>query len=120
MLQSLLNIARAAFLRDNRHRVAQAHTINNGLTGLDNRITAYLATLDQENMNQDDHRRLDEILTFCANITHAASITSNGLLGHTTTLRNNGWALTREHRKELPRTTERLTTHNPQTDAPVG
>src|SRR3546814_556283 len=56
MLQSLLNIARAAFLRDNRHRVAQAHTINSGLTHLDNRVTAYLATLDQENMNQDDHQ----------------------------------------------------------------
>src|SRR3546814_10586500 len=92
MRQSLLNIARAAFLRDNRHRVAQAHTINSGLTHLDNRVTAYLATLDQENMNQDDHRRLDEILTFSANITHAASITSNGLLGHTATLRTKGWA----------------------------
>jgi len=117
MLQTLLNIARAGYLRDNRHRVAQAHGINNGLTRLDNRITAYLATLDQESMNQDDLRRLDEILTFCANITHAASITANGLLGHTNTLRKKGWTLGGEQRQELTHTLDRLIRNQRQTAA---
>ncbi|HEU0231251.1 MAG TPA: Na/Pi cotransporter family protein [Burkholderiaceae bacterium] len=117
MLQAMLNIARAGYLRDNRHRVAQAHTINNGLTRLDNHITAYLATLDQENMNQDDHRRLEEVLTFSANITHAASITSNGLLGHTSTLRKKGWSLTGEQRQELTHVLDRLIRNQRQTAA---
>lgn len=117
MLQTMLNIARAGYLRDNRHRVAQAHTINNGLTRLDNHITAYLATLDQESMNQDDHRRLDEVLTFSANISHAASITSNGLLGHTSTLRKKGWSLAGEQRQELTHVLDRLIRNQRQTAA---
>jgi phosphate:Na+ symporter len=117
MLQSLLGIARAGFLRDSRHPASQAHTINNAVNRLDNLITTYLATLDQENMNQDDHRRLDEVLTFCSNMSHAASITATGLQGHISTLRKKGWSLNGEQRQELATTLDQLIRNQRQTAA---
>ncbi|TAL82645.1 MAG: Na/Pi cotransporter family protein [Candidimonas sp.] len=117
MLQTLLNVVRAGFRRDNRHRIAPAREINNAVNRLDGLITTYLATLDQENMNVDDHRRLDEILTFSSNITHAANITTTGLLGHTTTLRKKGWVLNPEQREELTNILDRLLRNQRQTAA---
>src|SRR3546814_11237966 len=52
MTQSLLGMARAGFLRDNRHRIAPARYVNNAIDRLDGAITTYLATLDQDAMNQ--------------------------------------------------------------------
>src|SRR3546814_3617891 len=46
MTQSLLGMARAGFLRDNRHRIAQARYVNNAIDRLDGAITTYLATLE--------------------------------------------------------------------------
>jgi phosphate:Na+ symporter len=117
MLQNLLNIARAGFLRDNRHRIAHARYIDNAISRLDTLITAYLAMLDQENMSKDDQRRFDEILTFSSNIAHAASITMNGLLGHTATMRKRGWTLTQEQLEELTAAMDRLIRNQRQTAA---
>ena len=117
MLQSLLGIARAGFLQDNPQRVAHARYINSAINRLDNLITAYLATLDQENMSKADSVRFDEILTFSSNITHAANITSNGLLGHTSTLRKRGWSLNDKQRDELMAMMDRLMRNQRQTAA---
>ena len=117
MLQTLLNTCRAGFRRDNRHRIGPARDINNAIGHLDNLITTYLATLDQESMSVDDHRRLDEVLAFSSNIAHAASVTTAGLLGHTTTLRKKGWVLQPEQREELSNILDRLLRNQRQTAA---
>ena len=117
MLETLLNIAQAGFRRDNRHRIAQAREISNAINRLDNLITTYLATLDQENMNQDDTRRFADVLAFSSNIAHAASVATNGLLSHTTTLRKKGWVLSAEQMHELAECLERLVRNQRQTAA---
>ena len=53
MLQTLLLYARAGFKRDNRHRMVQARQLDGALDKLENAITTYLATLDQENMTRE-------------------------------------------------------------------
>ncbi|MFT0547728.1 Na/Pi cotransporter family protein [Allopusillimonas ginsengisoli] len=108
LLQSLLAMARADFRRDNRHRIAHARYVNNAVNILDRHITTYLATLDQESMNTDDHRRLGEILAFSTSMAHAANITTNGLLGHTSTLRKKGWMLSPAQIEQLTETLDRL------------
>jgi len=108
MVQSLLATARAAFRRDNRHRVTHARYLSNAVNQLDSQITAYLATLDQESMNTEDHRRLDEIVAFSSNMAHAANIITNGLLGHTATLRKKGWVLKDWQLEQLTETLDRL------------
>lgn len=117
MAQSLLGMARAGFLRDNRHRIAHARYINNAINRLDGAITTYLATLDQDAMNKEDHRRLDEILAFSSNMAHAGNIATGGLLGHTATLRKKGWAFTPAQRDELTAILDRLMRNQRQTAA---
>jgi phosphate:Na+ symporter len=68
-------------------------------------------------MNQDDHRRLDEILAFSSNMAHAGNIATSGLLGHTATLRKKGWAFTAEQRDELTAILDRLMRNQRQTAA---
>jgi len=108
MLQALLGMARAGFLRDNRHRIANARYINNAVNRLDSVITTYLATLDQDNMNRDDHRRRDEILAFSSNMAVAANLVTTGLLGHTATLGKKGWVFSSRQRDELTALLDRL------------
>jgi phosphate:Na+ symporter len=117
MLETVLNIAQAGFRRDNRHRIAQARELNNAISRLDNLITTYLATLDKENMNQDDNRRFGDVLAFSSNIAHAASAAINGLLSHTSTLRKKGWALSAEQARELSEAMDRLVRNQRQTAA---
>src|SRR3546814_3909770 len=81
--------------------IAQARYVNNAIDRLDGAITTYLATLDQDAMNREDHQRRDEILAFASNMAHAGNIATGGLLGHTATLRKKGWAFTAAQRDEL-------------------
>ena len=117
MLQALLNMARAGFLRDNRHRIAEARDINSAVNHLDELIIQYLATLDQENMSQEDHQRLNEVLTFSSHIAYAAGIAATGLLGHATTIHKKGWALNAAQRQELTQCLDRLIRNQRQTAA---
>lgn len=108
MLQSLLGMARASLLSDNRHRINHAHYICNAVNRLDILITTYLATLDQESMSKSDHQRLGDTLTFTKNLTRAANVVTSGLLDHTETLAQKGWALKPEQRDELISVVDRL------------
>lgn len=104
MLQTLLLYARAGFKRDNRHRMVQARQLDNALDKLENAITTYLATLDQENMTRDDIQRVDDILAFASNVGHAGDIAYHGLLGHIAKLRKQGWTLSERQRIDLDET----------------
>ncbi|WP_442592704.1 Na/Pi cotransporter family protein [Parapusillimonas sp. JC17] len=117
MAQSLLGIARGAFLRDSRHRVAHARYVNNAVSRLENHITTYLATLDPETMNQDDDRRREEILSFSSNMAHAASVATQGLLGYAATMNKKGWIFTPQQRENLTKAMDRLIRNHRQSAA---
>ena len=108
MLQTLLLYARAGFKRDNRHRMVQARQLDSALDKLENAITTYLATLDQENMTREDLQRLDDILAFISNVGHAGDIAHHGLLGHIAKLRKQGWTFSPEQRANLDETLGQL------------
>lgn len=108
MLQSLLGMARASILSDNRHRINHAHYIYKAVSRLDVLITTYLATLDQDSMNKGDHQRLSDILIFTNNISRAAGMVISGLLAHTENLTQKGWTLTAKQRDELIDVVDRL------------
>jgi phosphate:Na+ symporter len=108
MLQTLLLYARAGFKRDNRHRMVQARQLDAALDKLENAITTYLATLDQENMTREDIQRLDDILAFTSNIGHAGDIAHHGLLSHVAKLRKQGWIFSPEQRASLDDTLGQL------------
>lgn len=117
MLQTLLLYARAGFKRDNRHRMVQARQLDAALDKLENAITTYLVTLDQENMTRDDIQRMDDILAFTSNIGHAGDIAYHGLLGHVAKLRKQGWVLSAEQRTSLDETLAHLISNQRQAAA---
>src|SRR3546814_12405986 len=59
MTQSLLGMARAGFLRDNRHRIAQARHVNNAIDSLDGDIHHYMAPLDQDPIDREHPHHLN-------------------------------------------------------------
>lgn len=117
MVQTLLLYARAGFKRDNRHRMVQARQLDAALDKLENAITTYLATLDQENMTRDDIQRMDDILAFTSNIGHAGDIAHHGLLSHVAKLRKQGWAFSPEQRASLDETLGQLIANERQAAA---
>ncbi|MGE8617954.1 MAG: Na/Pi cotransporter family protein, partial [Achromobacter spanius] len=117
MLQTLLLYARAGFKRDNRHRMVQARQLDAALDKLENAITTYLATLDQENMTRDDVQRMDDILAFASNIGHAGDIAHHGLLSHVAKLRKQGWMFSPEQRASLDDTLGQLIANQRQAAA---
>jgi len=108
MLQSLLGMARASLVSDNRHRINHARYINNAISRLETQITTYLARTDQENLTKEDHTRQNDILSFVAHVSRAASVITNRLLNHADTLAKRGWAFSQEQRDELIEVIERL------------
>lgn len=117
MLQTLLLYARAGFKRDNRHRMVQARQLDSALDKLENAITTYIATLDQENLTQEDRQQLDSILAFTSNVGHAADIAFHGLLGHITRLRKQGLLLSPEQRAHIDDTLAALVANQRQAAA---
>ena len=108
MLQSLLGMARAGLLSDNRHRAGHAHYICTAVNRLDILITTYLATLDQDSMSKSDHQRLNDTLAFTKNLTRAANLVTRGLLEHIEKQTQKGWSLDAGQSDELISVIDRL------------
>lgn len=108
MLQSLLGMARASLLNDNRHRIGHAHYLCSAINRLDILITTYVATLDQESMSKTDHQRMNDTLNFTKNVTRAANVVCTGLLEHSEALAKKGWSLDPAQREALVSVMDRL------------
>lgn len=108
MLHSLLGMARAGLLSGNRHRINHARYMNNAVNRLETQITTYLATMDQDSMNKEDHRRLNDILTFTTNVSRAAGLVTSGLIERTDIATKKGWAFSKKQRDELIDVLDRL------------
>ncbi|MDN5844579.1 MAG: Na/Pi cotransporter family protein, partial [Alcaligenaceae bacterium] len=104
----MLRAAQQSLLHGNPRTALEANTLNNAIGRLDQAITTYLAKLDRESLNQDEHQRLEDILAFSSNIANAASMTHMGLLGHAGQLRKKNWVLDDEQREQLQAIMERL------------
>ncbi|MBV6274184.1 Na/Pi cotransporter family protein [Alcaligenaceae bacterium CGII-47] len=101
LLQAMLQNAQRALLHEDNRVMIQARYLNTAISRLDQAITAYLATLDQETLSGDDQQRLNEILAFSSNIANAASMTHMGLLGHASHLYKKNWVLDAEQRTQI-------------------
>lgn len=117
LLQGMLQNAQRALLHEDSRVMVQARYLNDAINRLDQAITAYLATLDQETLSGDDQQRLEEILTFSSNVANAASMTHMGLLGHANQLHKKSWVLDAEQRTQLQTVLTRLIRNLRQTAA---
>jgi phosphate:Na+ symporter len=117
LLRESLQLTQRALLRDDTQAIVRARSLNGAIGQLDQSITAYLATQDQENLSADDAQTLKNVLTFSMNIAHAASISGMGLLGHASRLHKTHWQFDAEQKAELTAVLERLQRNLRQTAA---
>lgn len=117
MLQSILSMARTALLSNNNQSNNHIRYILSAVNRLEMAITAYLAKLDHESLNTTDTRRLNEILSFASNISHAASVSVTSLSAHTSTLRKLATPLSPLQKDELNKVFDRLTRNQRQAAA---
>ena len=108
LLRESLQLTQRALLREDAPAIAQARSLNSAINQLDQSITAYLATQDQENLSSDDEQTLKDILSFSMNIAHAASVSGMGLLGHASRLHKKHWQFDATQQAELAGVMERL------------
>jgi phosphate:Na+ symporter len=66
--------------RDDRKRVSETKRMDDVLDRLDRAVKEYLTSLDTDALDDADHRRMLEIITFTTNIEHAGDIVERSLM----------------------------------------
>jgi phosphate:Na+ symporter len=107
-----------ALVRGDRRQVTSTKGLDTVLDRLNSAVKAYLTALDPEALDDDDARRLSEILAFATNLEHAGDIVEKGLLGIAAKRLKRGLAFSAEGQAEISTMLERLA-GNVQTAAAV-
>lgn len=108
VLGEMLAGARAALVEGDRKLIVETRRRDDILDSLNTAIKTYLTTLDPEQLAENDHRRLHEILTFVINIEQAGDVVDLNLLPHATKRVKRGLAFSKEGEAELLAMMDRL------------
>ncbi|RKF35700.1 Na/Pi cotransporter family protein [Paraburkholderia fungorum] len=108
VLGEMLAGARAALVEGDRKLIAETRRHDDVLDSLNTAIKTYLTSLDSEQLADNDHRRLHEILTFVINIEQAGDVVDLNLLPHTTKRVKRGLAFSKEGEADLLAMMDRL------------
>ena len=101
VLGEMLAGARAALVEGDRKLIVETRRRDDILDNLNTAIKTYLTSLDPEQLAENDHRRLHEILTFVINIEQAGDVVDLNLLPHATKRVKRGLAFSKEGETEL-------------------
>ncbi|MBP0593003.1 Na/Pi cotransporter family protein [Paraburkholderia sp. LEh10] len=108
VLGEMLMGARAALVEGDRKLILETRRRDDILDSLNTAIKTYLTSLDPEQLAENDHRRLHEILTFAINIEQAGDVVDLNLLPHATKRMKRGLAFSKEGEAELLAMMDRL------------
>jgi phosphate:Na+ symporter len=72
---------RDAFARADRRQIGETRRLDDVMDKLNTAIKTYLASLDPDFLNDDDHHRVAEILSFATHLEQAGDIVDKSLLG---------------------------------------
>ncbi|MEP7239491.1 MAG: Na/Pi cotransporter family protein [Devosia sp.] len=82
VLEEMLHGAHDALLKSNRRLIEETRSRDDVLDGLNTAIKRYLTSIDADELNEDDQRRLNQILIFSMNIEQAGDVIDRNLLPH--------------------------------------
>ncbi len=82
LLEGMLHGAHDALVRSDRRLIEETRSRDDVLDSLNTAIKRYLTSIAPEALNEDDHRRLDQILVFAMNIEQAGDVIDRNLLPH--------------------------------------
>ena len=108
VLEAMLRSALEAIDQGDRKRVGATKGLDDVLDRLNRAIKAYLTDLDPDSLDDDDNRRLSEILTFITNIEHAGDIVESNLMAIAAKRLKRGLAFSVEGQAEIRTMLERL------------
>ena len=106
--EAMLRGALDALDRGDRKQLAATKGLDNVLDRLNGAIKAYLTGLDPDSLDEQDNRRLGEILAFITNLEHAGDIVEKGLIAIAAKRLKRGLAFSVEGQAEIRTMLERL------------
>ena len=101
VLESMLIGLRDAIGRPERRVIVETKRLDDVLDKLNAAIKSYLSSLDPDALDDADHRRLRDILTFATNLEQAGDIVDRNLLSIANKMWKRGVILTSSERGEL-------------------
>ena len=108
VLEAMLHGALDALDRGDRKQVAATRGLDDVLDRLNAAIKTYLTALDDDALDEHDHRRLAEILAFITNLEHAGDIVERNLMAVAAKRLKRGLAFSVEGQGEIRAMLERL------------
>jgi phosphate:Na+ symporter len=108
VLQAMLGGALDAIDQGDRKRVAATKGLDDVLDRLNRAIKVYLTDLDPDALDDEDNRRLTEILAFITNLEHAGDIVEHNLMAIAAKRLKRGLAFSTEGQAEIRVMLERL------------
>jgi phosphate:Na+ symporter len=109
VLETMLFGLRDAFARADRRQIGETKRLDDVIDKLNTAIKSYLTSLDPDFLNDDDHRRIAEILSFATHMEQAADIVDKSLLGVAMKKLRRGLVFSDEGQRELLDIIDRLT-----------
>jgi phosphate:Na+ symporter len=82
VLEQMLHGAHDALVKYDRRLIEETRNRDDVLDGLNTAIKRYLTSIDADELNEDDQRRLNQILVFSMNIEQAGDVIDRNLLPH--------------------------------------
>jgi phosphate:Na+ symporter len=82
VLEEMLHGAHDALVKNDRKLIEETRDRDDVLDGLNTAIKKYLTSIDAEGLNEDDQRRLNQILVFAMHIEQAGDVIDRNLLPH--------------------------------------
>jgi phosphate:Na+ symporter len=108
VLEAMLRDGLDALDGGDRNKVGAAKGLDDVLDNLNREIKVYLTGLDPDSLDDDDNRRLGEILAFITNLEHAGDIVETGIVKLAAKRLKRGLAFSAEGRAEIRTMLERL------------
>jgi phosphate:Na+ symporter len=106
--EAMLRGALEALDRGDRKQLAVTKGLDNVLDRLNGAIKVYLTALDPDGLDEQDNRRLGDILAFITNLEHAGDIVEKGLIAIAAKRLKRGLAFSVEGQAEIRVMLERL------------
>ncbi len=108
VIGDMLTGLRATIESADRRQISQTRRMDDVLDKLNTAIKTYVTSLDTEGMNDADHERLREILTFSINMEHAGDIIDKSLLRIGNKMVKRGVAFSKSGQAEILEMIDRL------------
>lgn len=108
VLESVLRDAREGLRSGDRRLIAETRRRDDVIDRLNTAIKSYLTSIDPDELGAEDHRRMQQILSFTMNLEQAGDVVDRQLLPHASKGLKRGLAFSKEREQELLSLMDRL------------